>query len=77
MSALTKSLHPDEKVKAGKLGSNMVKAGKVSQGIGMVTGYLEMARLQAGAASRPVEIRFYQEVDSGAFIAFQLGDKVR
>jgi hypothetical protein len=27
MSALTKSLHPDEKVKAGKLGSNMVKAG--------------------------------------------------
>src|SRR5687767_7438735 len=27
MSALTKSLHPDEKYKAGKLGSNMVKAG--------------------------------------------------
>ena len=27
MSALTKSLHPDEKVKAGKLGSNMMKAG--------------------------------------------------
>lgn len=27
MSALVKSLHPDEKVKAGKLGSNMVKAG--------------------------------------------------
>jgi hypothetical protein len=27
MSALTKSLHPDEKIKAGKLGSNMMKAG--------------------------------------------------
>ena len=27
MSALVKSLHPDEKVKAGKLGGNMVKAG--------------------------------------------------
>src|SRR5512134_1490486 len=27
MSALTKSLHPDEKFKAGKLGSNMMKAG--------------------------------------------------
>src|SRR5262245_51788396 len=27
MSALTKTLHPDEKIKAGKLGSNMVKAG--------------------------------------------------
>ena len=27
MSALTKSLHPDEKVKAGKLGSTMTKAG--------------------------------------------------
>jgi hypothetical protein len=27
MSALTKSLHPDEKFKAGKLGSGMVKAG--------------------------------------------------
>jgi hypothetical protein len=27
MSVLTKSLHPDEKIKAGKLGSNMTKAG--------------------------------------------------
>lgn len=27
MSALTKSLHPDEKIKAGKLGSSMMKAG--------------------------------------------------
>ena len=27
MSALTKTLHPDEKYKAGKLGSNMMKAG--------------------------------------------------
>ncbi len=27
MSVLTKSLHPDEKIKAGKLGSNMVKVG--------------------------------------------------
>ena len=27
MSALTKSLHPDEKIKAGKLGATMTKAG--------------------------------------------------
>ena len=33
MSALVKSLHPEEKVKAGKLGSNMVKAGAVVFGV--------------------------------------------
>src|SRR5207244_11527497 len=27
MTALSKSLHPDEKIKAGKLGSNLAKAG--------------------------------------------------
>ena len=27
MSALQKSLHPDEKIKAGKLGSSLIKAG--------------------------------------------------
>src|SRR5688572_676220 len=39
MSALTKTLHPDEKVKAGKLGSNMVKAGL---GIAVVFGVISL-----------------------------------
>ncbi|HEY5925628.1 MAG TPA: hypothetical protein VIV11_28275 [Kofleriaceae bacterium] len=39
MSALTKSLHPDEKYKAGKLGSNMVKAGL---GIAVVFGIVSV-----------------------------------
>ncbi len=42
MSALVKSLHPDEKVKAGKLGSNMMKAGAgiavVFLGISLILG---------------------------------------
>jgi hypothetical protein len=39
MSALVKSLHPDEKVKAGKLGSNMVKAGL---GVAVVFGVISV-----------------------------------
>jgi hypothetical protein len=39
MSALVKSLHPDEKIKAGKLGSNMVKAGF---GIAVVFGIISI-----------------------------------
>ncbi len=39
MSALTKSLHPDEKYKAGKLGGNMVKAGV---GIFLVFGIISL-----------------------------------
>jgi hypothetical protein len=39
MSALVKSLHPDEKYKAGKLGSNMAKAGV---GIAVVFGVISL-----------------------------------
>ncbi|NVB85293.1 MAG: hypothetical protein HOV81_43420 [Kofleriaceae bacterium] len=39
MSVLTKSLHPDEKYKAGKLGSNMMKAGL---GIAVVFGAISI-----------------------------------
>ena len=39
MSALTKALHPDEKVKAGKLGSSLIKAGV---GIAVVFGILSI-----------------------------------
>ncbi len=39
MSALVKSLHPDEKYKAGKLGSNMAKAGA---GIAVVFGVISL-----------------------------------
>ena len=39
MSALTKSLHPDEKYKAGKLGNNMVKVGAV---VALVFGVLSV-----------------------------------
>ncbi len=39
MSALTKTLHPDEKFKAGKLGSNMMKAGL---GIAVVFGIISV-----------------------------------
>ena len=43
MSALTKSLHPDEKIKAGKLGSKMTMAGVVIAalflGLSVILGY--------------------------------------
>jgi hypothetical protein len=56
MSALTKSLHPDEKVKAGKLGASMTKAGlgiaAVFLGISIVLTMFGSADLNSGHASK-------------------------
>ncbi len=56
MSALTKSLHPDEKVKAGKLGSSLSKAGLgiavIFLGISLVLTLLGSADPNSGHASK-------------------------
>lgn len=51
---------------------NVVRAGRVEQAVGTVAGLIEMARLEAGAKSRPVEIRFYQPQAGSHYHALQL-----
>ena len=71
MSALVKTLHPDEKITAGKLGSSMVKAGiglaVVFLGLSLV---LVLARGTAEAGHASKWARFlYAYVTGWCFIA--------